>query len=185
MRMYWKALLSATALISTAAVAQGAAGIPTLSGGVGSSDRAMIESQQNSYALKLVYSGQGGAYLSGVQVTLADKGGNTVLSTVTDGPILLISPPAGNYSVTSSIGGHSKTQSVTAGSSLRTYQISFPISDDPELTSTDGTYLPKAASPVDRYNAAPVAPSHHPHGDHYHHDHGVYGHSHDQHVIGE
>lgn len=157
MRMKWMAL-TATALMSTAALAQAPVndtGIPVLSGGVGSSDRAMIESQQNSYALKLVFSGQGGAFLSGVNVMLANKSG-TVLSTVTDGPILLASPPAGTYTMTATAQGITKTMKVTVGSSLRTYQISFPITDDAELTGSDGTYLPKARSSMDSYNSTPT-----------------------------
>lgn len=142
MRTQWMALMTATALLSSAALAQ--TNVAVLSGGVGMSDRAMIESQQHSYTLKIVYSGQGGAFLSGVNTTLADKAGNTVVSTVTDGPILLMAPSAGTYTLTSTANGITKTQKVTAGSGLRTYQISFPISDDPELTGMDGTYLPKS-----------------------------------------
>lgn len=163
MRNHWKALMAATALISSAAFAQAPAGdIRILSGGVGASDRAMIESQQNSYALKLVFSGQGGAFLAGVHVTLADKDGTTIVSTVTDGPILLVAPPAGTYTMTAVASGIEKRQSVTAGSALRTYQISFPIRDDEELTSPDGTYLPKAASALDNssyYAPGQVAPN--------------------------
>jgi|GEM_PF-3233040 len=158
MRTQWMALMTATALMSSAVFAQEttASGIPLLSGGVGGSDRAMIESQQSSYALKLVFSGQGGAFLSDVNVTLADKAGNTVLSTVTDGPILLVSPPAGTYKMTATASGIVKTQNVIAGKSLRTYQISFPIADDAELTGQDGTYLPKAASHMDGYYTEPT-----------------------------
>ena len=151
MRNHWLALAATTALISSVAFAQVTTpqGIPVLSGGVGSSDRAAIEAQQSSYALKLVYSGQGGAFLSGVNVSLTDKHGATILSTITDGPILLTTPPAGTYKLTSTVNGIVKTQNVTAGTSLKTYQISFPIKDDDDLTSPDGVYLPKAASPLD------------------------------------
>jgi hypothetical protein len=151
MRTTFLSLMTATALISGAAFAQMETpaadnGVPVLSGGVGSSDRAMIEAQQANYRLKLVFSGQGGAYLSDVNVTLADKSGGTVVSTVTDGPILLLSPPAGTYKVTAVASGIEKTLSVTAGASgLKTYQINFPIRDDAELTDGNGVYLPKAS----------------------------------------
>ena len=161
MRTQWMALLTATALISSAAAAQDSSGFAVLSGGVGANDREMIEAQQHNYSLKLVFSGQGGAFLSGVNVSLADKSGSTVLSSVTDGPILLAAAPAGTYKMTATAQGITKSMNVTAGKSLRTYQISFPISDDPELTDSDGSYLPKAASSMDNYNRAPVgyAPS--------------------------
>jgi len=150
MRNYVLALMTATALISSAALAQtpaSANGIAVLSGGVGYSDRAHIEAQQGNYALKLVFSGQGGAFLSGVNVTLADRAGNVVLSTITDGPILLANPPAGTYKMTAMVEGLEKTLNVTAGKKPKTYQISFPISDDAELTDADGTYRPQAATP--------------------------------------
>lgn len=168
MRIYLIGLMTATALVTSAATAQplsyqtapasgsNAGGIPVLSGGVGQSDRAMIESQQANYPLKLVFSGQGGAFLSGVNVQLADKSGNTVLSTITDGPILLASPPAGTYKMTATANGISKSQNVTVGKATKTYQIAFPIQDDAELTDSDGTYLPKAASRLDQNQAAPA-----------------------------
>jgi hypothetical protein len=39
-------------------------------------------------------------FLSGVNVTIKDQQGNTVLSTVSDGPILLARIPPGRYTVT-------------------------------------------------------------------------------------
>lgn len=144
MRNFLMALGAGTALISTMALAQG---VPVLSGGVGSVDRAQIEAQQNNYALKLVYSGQGGAFLAGVQVTLTDSAGAPVLATVTDGPILLASPPAGVYTLTSSVNGIEKSQKVTVGKELRTYNIVLPVKDDDDLTAPDGSYLPRAAVP--------------------------------------
>ncbi len=162
MRTQWMALMTATALISSVAFAQPtttAHDVPVLSGGVGMSDRAMIESQQSNYALKMVFSGQGGAFLSGVNVMLTDKTGNTVVSAITDGPILLVSPPAGSYKMSATVNGITKTRTVVAGKGLKTYQISFPISDDAELTTPDGTYLPKAAAPIDSYYSAPRVPA--------------------------
>jgi hypothetical protein len=134
-------------------------GVPVLSGGVGASDRAMIESQQQNYSLKLVYSGQGGAFLSDVNVNVYNKAGEQVLSTVTNGPILLAKLPAGTYKVTSIASGIEKSQNITvADNGLKTVQVSYPIQDDPELTAQDGTYLPKSPSPAPTYYA-PVAPA--------------------------
>lgn len=146
MRMTWMAAMATTALVAGSAMAQQ---VDILSGGVGAGDRAMIEAQQNNYALKLVFSGQGGAYLAGVNVEMKDSKGATVLSTVTDGPILLVKLPAGTYMLTATASGIVKTQKVTVGHSLRTLQLNYPIHDDPELTDEQGTYLPKAASSMD------------------------------------
>lgn len=152
MRLSILALLTATAL-STAALAQE---IPVLSGGVGLSDRAEIEAQQHNYHLKLVFSGQGGAFLAGVLVNLTDKAGNSVLSAVTDGPILLSSPPAGTYKMTASVQGVEKTLNVTVpATGLKTYQIGFPIRDDDDLTDANGVYRPRAQSTLD-YVPSPV-----------------------------
>ncbi|TAE34485.1 MAG: hypothetical protein EAY65_02345 [Alphaproteobacteria bacterium] len=68
-----------------------------LSGGVGEESRATIQQMQSRYPLKMVFTGQGGAYVSGVMVTIMDKHNNEVLSTVTEGPILLVNIPKGNY----------------------------------------------------------------------------------------
>lgn len=147
MRTTWMVAGIAAALLATSAPAQ-AGDIPVLTGGVGASDRAALAAQENQYALKLVYSGEGGAYLASVHTQLLDASGAKLLSVMTEGPILLLNPPAGTYTLLSTASGIEQRQQVTVGSGHKTYQIRFPIKDNPELTDEQGTYLPKAQAPM-------------------------------------
>ncbi len=142
MRSFTYFCLAATALISTAALAE----VPMLSGGVGKVERAQIEAQQGDYDTKLVFSGQGGAFVANVQVDVTDKSGASVASILTDGPILLLQLPAGTYHVHAATRNHEKSFNVTvSGKGLKTVNTVFPIKDNAELTDSNGAYLPKEA----------------------------------------
>ncbi len=131
-------------------------GIAVLSGGVGMADRAQIEAQQNNYSTKIVFSGQGGAFVSGVMVNVKDSKGNGLVTTTTDGPILLVNLPKGSYTVEATVEGTTKTSKITATSSLKTYNMVFPVADDAELTSPGGGYRPKMTAPVEGGYYAPA-----------------------------
>jgi hypothetical protein len=141
--------VSAALLSSSALAAVNATDIVT--GGVGMTNRAEIESIQNQYSLKLVYTGVGGMYLSDVDVTVTDKSGQIVASQKTDGPIMLIKLPAGSYTVSSSYAGHQKTNKISVGSQLRTVQVGFPV--------TDADIAKVSGGVIDRGGAAQSMPS--------------------------
>ena len=116
------ALLSSSALAYTA--------VPVVSGGVGESSRAALEDQQSAYNLKTVFTGQGGMYLSDVNVTIRDSAGNTVVSGLSDGPMMLAELQPGRYTLEASAGGYTKRQTIVVGQNLKTYHLSFPVKDE-------------------------------------------------------
>lgn len=104
--------------------------IPLVSGGVGEDDLEHLKSIQNQYDLKLLITEDNGTFLSDVSVHIEDKQGRTVVDTTTDGPILLVKLPTGNYKITAT--RHDETKNtrinVTSGK-LRAYQFRFHNTD--------------------------------------------------------
>jgi len=81
-------------------------GIDFVSGGIGVSERAWLAAHAKSYSARLSFAQvPGGAYLSGVKVTIRNASGKTVLSTDTDGPMLYANLPAGRYQLEASLDG--------------------------------------------------------------------------------
>ena len=79
-------------------------GISYVSGGVGLVSRERLEAMVGEFNLKLVFTLESGAYLSTVNVVIADGAGKQLLRTVTDGPLLLAKLPPGNYHVAATLG---------------------------------------------------------------------------------
>jgi hypothetical protein len=90
-----------------------------VSGGVGAGERAHLNEISSGYNLRVVVARPDGAYLADVHLSIRDQGDREVLSTVTEGPLLLANLPPGKYSVTASTG-----QGVTRASVVvdRTHQ---------------------------------------------------------------
>lgn len=101
--------------------------LPPLSGGIGESGREMIQQHQADYSLKLVFVGEGGMYLSDVDVVVTDTSGHMISHTTTEGPILLIDLPSGTYTITAASEGISQTTTVTVGKGTKTYHMRFGI----------------------------------------------------------
>ena len=107
--------------------ASSAAGVEFTSGGVGLAARQQLASQSGQYNLHLEFAyAPEGEYLSEVQVDINDARGNSVLSTRTDGPWLLVRLPAGNYTVKASYGDVTRTQQVNVGGGKRHLVMRFP-----------------------------------------------------------
>jgi len=117
--------------VSTNALAQPVA----ITGGVGETNREVIKQYQQDYNLKLVYTGEGGIYLSDVQVTIRDAKGNEVVKGPTQGPFLLADLKPGTYRVESDAEGHHQQQTVKIGDTLKTYVVRFPIKDMQKTTA--------------------------------------------------
>lgn len=128
MRSYYSMALMSAALLAGSAFAEEA--VPVVSGGVGESSQELIEAQQQNYNLKLVYTGEGGMYLSDVQVKIRDSKGLEIVNGVTNGPFLLAELEPGRYTVESATDGFQKKQTVTVGPQLKTVNIPFPVKDD-------------------------------------------------------
>lgn len=100
------------------------AGIPYLSGGIGSDESAAIKAAASRYSLSVTLASlQDGrnVYLSSVPVTVTDASGSVVLDVVSDGPYLLADLPPGHYRVSARFQDQEKSAEarVAAGKSAR------------------------------------------------------------------
>lgn len=96
-----------------------------VSGGVGGDERSAMQAIRADYNLSLLFAVQGsGEYLSDVKVSVTDAKGNTVLETVSDGPMLLASLKPGHYKVTAELDGQVTHKKATVGNKRRT-SLSF------------------------------------------------------------
>ncbi len=96
-----------------------------LSGGIGEDEAAALKGAQRQYPLSMTFSaGKRGAYLAGVQVTITDKSGGTVLQTVSEGPIMLVRLPSGVYRVDAQANGKTLQREARVASSGATH-LSF------------------------------------------------------------
>lgn len=112
--------LAAATLVGAATMAklppeqkQGSAAF--ISGGIGKDQRAAIEHAASRYPLELEFVKGAKApreYLGGVQVDIKGHTGESVLSTVSDGPFLLAKLPDGKYSVHATNAGSTETRDV-------------------------------------------------------------------------
>lgn len=86
--------------------------IQFVSGGIGAFEKEWFSTNAHAYDLKVTYADTTGHYLAGVQVTLADSKGNTLLTTATEGPFLLVKAKPGTYTLTSEYEGVSQRKTV-------------------------------------------------------------------------
>lgn len=105
-----------------------------VSGGVGQTSQSAVEEAQHNYNLKLVFTGDRGMYLADVNVDISDKTGKHIVSGVSDGPMLLAELQPGTYTVHASAEGYDATKRITVGKQLNTYQMSFPVKDNIEVS---------------------------------------------------
>jgi hypothetical protein len=118
-------LLLALLLPLTAIMAQGALqvqdqqGVRFVSGGVGLSEREAIQALSSDFNLRLSFALNTGNFLSGVEVRFADRNGNAVLASTSNGPIFLANLPAGSYTIEASFRGETQRSSVQVGSGQR------------------------------------------------------------------
>lgn len=108
-----------------AQVSQYDQGVTFVSGGIGSFEKTWFDANGKDYKLKVTYADTTGHYLAGVNVTLADKAGNPVVSTITDGPYLLVNAKPGSYKLTSEYQGITNTKTVTIGKGLSRTSVTF------------------------------------------------------------
>jgi len=100
-----------------------------VSGGIGGYEKTWIEKQSKDYALKVTYADTTGHYLAGVNVTLTDAKGATLLTAITEGPYLLVKAKPGTYTLASTYMGVTKTTKVTLGKSLSRTSVTFTDSE--------------------------------------------------------
>lgn len=98
-------LFSLTALADESTIQPQTQGdVSFVSGGVGFDERAELQAIRSNYNLSLLFSEQGGDYLSDVKVRITDSSGNTFLETVSNGPKLFVRLNPGHYIVTAEHG---------------------------------------------------------------------------------
>jgi hypothetical protein len=119
-------LLGTTALITPAlaadeAIVKTANGIAYVSGGVGDASSERMSSLAKDFNLKLVFALKSGDYVSGVNVTIANAAGKTLLDTTSEGPLFLTKLPGGSYKIVATLGGKSESRTIAVdGQKLRT-----------------------------------------------------------------
>jgi len=97
-----------------------------VSGGVGE-EMAYLQSIQNEYSLKFLITEKNGIFLADVEAVITDSKGNSVLDTVTQGPVLLVKLPPGKYKAKFTLDNVVREQKVVVKANmLNAYLISFP-----------------------------------------------------------
>ncbi|HSB06566.1 MAG TPA: carboxypeptidase-like regulatory domain-containing protein [Thermodesulfobacteriota bacterium] len=71
--------------------------ITFLSGGVSEPERKNLEEMGRNYSLKVIFSNESGEYPSEVTVTIFGQEGESILTTVSNGPWFFINLPSGTY----------------------------------------------------------------------------------------
>ena len=96
-------------------------GISYVSGGVGTASTDRLSALAKDFNLKLVFALKSGDYVSGVDVTIADAAGKTLLKAKSEGPWFLTRLPAGNFKIAATLDGKTETRTVAVGAEkLRT-----------------------------------------------------------------
>lgn len=122
-------LLGAASLASAAstnsdAVVQNTGNVAYVSGGVGQESLDQLSSIARDFNLKLVFALNSGAYLSGVQVAIVDRKGQTVIDATSDGPWFMARLPVGSYQVIATVAGKAEKRQVTVSpSQLKTVDL--------------------------------------------------------------
>ena len=105
-----------------------------VSGGIGEDEAEAMRQASANYPLTLELATAAGgprdAYISDARVDIRDGSGNPVISTTTQGPIMLVRLPAGTYTVDVGWHGTEKHKTVEVGGQRRQHvMLEFP--DDP------------------------------------------------------
>jgi len=104
--------------------------VPTVTGGVGLEENAVLRPQQANYNLKFLFTLLEGDYIADVAVKVADASGKVVLEQTVDGPILMALLPAGNYVATLTYEGVEQTRKLTLRpKGLRVEQVRWKRSE--------------------------------------------------------
>ena len=115
---YQRVLLTAGLSFSIAAGAvemnqpQSENGVSYISGGVGDQSEQAMREMANQYNLHLTFAAADGSYLADIPVTIQDSKGNTVLDTVSPGPLFYATLTPGTYTVAASANGKTQTKRV-------------------------------------------------------------------------
>lgn len=114
--------VSMTAIMVGAAMVMGSAtalaapqqGRPeVIVGGVGAASQQAMRQAAPQYGLGMTFATRSGDYVADVGVVIHDQQGRQVVSTVSEGPMMLVDLPAGRYQVEATYQGQERQQQVT------------------------------------------------------------------------
>jgi hypothetical protein len=113
-------LLASTTLVPVAYAAdeeavRSSGGINYVSGGVGTASTDRLGALAKDFNLKLVFALKSGDYVSGVDVTIADAAGKTLVNTKSEGPWFLTRLPAGNFKIAATFDGKTENRTIAVG----------------------------------------------------------------------
>lgn len=92
----------------------------------GVSEEHRQQEEQFDYSLKVVYAQPDGSYLANVPTRIADANGEVLAEGLCEGPWLLADLPSGQYEITATFEGETKTASVSLdGSGAQEQLITF------------------------------------------------------------
>ena len=101
-----------------------------VSGGIGKDESDAMKQAASRYSLAIEMASPASPraqYVADVKIDIRDQRGATVLSTISDGPMLLANLPPGRYTVTAAKSGTSQQRSIVVGSGARPrVMFSFP-----------------------------------------------------------
>ncbi len=102
-----------------------------ISGGVGKDEAQLADAiSRYGYNVQLVFAEQTGAFLADVNLHITDAAGNTVLDTVSEGPMFLAKLPPGQYRVAAQANGAVRTATVDAGRGAKRTTLVWPATTD-------------------------------------------------------
>lgn len=87
------------------------AGVKYLIGGIGAGSRKVLKQQASDYSLHLV-TVLGGKYVTQAHIVISNGSGKTLLDTTGDGPMLYAQLDPGPYTITATLDGRTRKQSV-------------------------------------------------------------------------
>jgi hypothetical protein len=113
-------LLASATLVPVAYTAeeeavQNSGGVSYVSGGVGTASSDRLSALAKDFNLKLVFALKSGDYVSGVDVTIADAAGKTLVNTKSEGPWFLTRLPAGNFKIAATFDGKTESRTIAVG----------------------------------------------------------------------
>lgn len=101
------------------------ANVSWLSGGVGDEAMAEMHKASRAYNVHVMLTGAQGSYLAGVPFSITRQNGQVAAAGVTDGPLLYLKLPAGNYQMAVQLDGSWQTRRLQVSGSGKVSKLRF------------------------------------------------------------
>lgn len=112
-------------LIRSAVVSAPSESIGWMSGGVGEADRDEMRKSAAAYNVWVVFSDRSGHYLANVPFTVEGTGGRRSYTAVSEGPLLYLKLPPGDYRMSARINGVWQRQRLQVDTTGQPVRMSF------------------------------------------------------------